>query len=531
MNNNSFFKQILFLAIVVFLASCDKDYNVIGVDLIGGNHFKLDSKDYSVLAYNQKIGSVQSSGLPINALGIYDNPAFGTTTANFATQVSLSSLAPAIGANPVIQSVVLTVPYFSTLKSRDAAGSGVFELDSIYGPSNAKIKLSVYESGYFMRDLDPLTGFQERQKFFTDQNTDFDNLKGVLLNDDANKVQNDEFVFSEAEYSEKTTGTDGKEVITRTAPGMRLNLNASFFDAKILKAPASKLATMDAFKDYFRGLYFKVEKSGSNPAALGMMNFSAGKISVKYKEDLVTTTMINGVSTTTTTRVDKEIVLNMTGNAASLQAVTNSNGSYTAAVNSPNASLGDEKLYLKGGEGSMAVIELFKTPGELEAIRNSGWLINEANLIFNIDADAMKDSYEPNRIYLYDLTNNTPIVDYFADPSMNNAVPKRAKTIFDGLLNKQTTVNGRGLTYKIRITNQVRNLLKNPNAVNVKLGLVVTEDISISDFYKLKTANVYSSLVPRASVMNPLGTVLYGSNLNVPADKRLKLQIFYTKPN
>jgi hypothetical protein len=41
--------------------------------------------------------------------------------ANFATQLVLESANP-IGKNPVIESVVLTIPYFSTLKSTDANG-------------------------------------------------------------------------------------------------------------------------------------------------------------------------------------------------------------------------------------------------------------------------------------------------------------------------------------------------------------------------------------------------------------------------
>jgi uncharacterized protein YbcV (DUF1398 family) len=31
--------------------------------------------------------------------------------------------------------------------------------------------------------------------------------------------------------------------------------------------------------------------------------------------------------------------------------------------------------------------------------------------------------------------------------------------------------------------------------------------------------------------MNPLGIILYGSKSTVPEDKRLKLEIYYTKPN
>jgi hypothetical protein len=44
---------------------------------------------------------------------------------------------------------------------------------------------------------------------------------------------------------------------------MRLDLNASYFKTKIIEASAlGKLSGNDVFKEYFRGLYFKVEKSG-----------------------------------------------------------------------------------------------------------------------------------------------------------------------------------------------------------------------------------------------------------------------------
>jgi hypothetical protein len=91
----------------VFLYSCDKDYNSIGDGLIGDNHFDFVKYTSSVVAYNQKIGPIESNNLPV-ALGIF-YPAFGTTTANFATQLVLESANPTIGKNPVIESVVLTI--------------------------------------------------------------------------------------------------------------------------------------------------------------------------------------------------------------------------------------------------------------------------------------------------------------------------------------------------------------------------------------------------------------------------------------
>jgi hypothetical protein len=78
-------------------------------------------------------------------------------------------------------------------------------LDSIYGPSDAKIMLSVFESGYFMRDLDPAGGFQQAQKYYTNQNSDFNSVKvGSRLNS-SDASQNDSFVFSAAQYKFTTT--------------------------------------------------------------------------------------------------------------------------------------------------------------------------------------------------------------------------------------------------------------------------------------------------------------------------------------
>ena len=522
MHTSSFFKRILFVVSILFLYSCDKEYNAIGADLLGENHFDFLQYTSDVVVYNQKTGPVDATNLPINALGIYNDPAFGKTTANFATQLNLAALAPTIGVNAVVDSVYLSVPYFSTLKTTNTDGSHVYELDSIYG-GQAPIKLSVFESNYFMRDLDPASNFTETQSFYTDQTAIFENAKlGSRLNNASSPAQNDAFFFDSKEIVQKVTAADGKVSLARSVPAMRLKLDNSYFTTKILRAPAAKLASNDVFKDYFRGLYFKIETVSGSAGSMAMMNFKAGKITINYTEDLVT----NGV----TTRVPKTLDINLNGNSVNLLDQTNVNASYTNAVNNPNTSLGDTNLYVKGGEGAMTVIDLFKTPGELDLIRTKGWLINEANLVFHIDAAKMATSNEPNRVYLYDLTNNRPIVDYYLDAT-NVTDPKKSKYVFSGIINKEEVTNGRGLIYKFRITNQIRNLVKYADSTNVKLGLVVTENIGESNFSKLKTANSFTSKLPKASVMNPLGTILYGSHPSVPEDKRVKLQIYYTKPN
>ncbi len=538
MYNTSFIKKILLAATAVFLYSCDKDFNAIGGDLIGDDHFGLESEKYDVLSYNQEVTSVQSNVLPTSALGIYSNPVFGETTANYVTQVALVAYAPSIGEDPVIESAVLSIPYFSHVTVSNTDGSHTYELDSIYGPANGKLKLSVYESGYQMRSSFPSNGTELPQYYYTSQNSTFDQAKvGARLNDDLTKpFQNDQFFFSSEEYKTVTKDSNDKETTTYTAPEMRLNLNSVFFQDKILKAPASKIASTDVFQEYFRGLYFKVEKADGSPSNMALMDFSKGKITITYKAKTDITT--DAPETTE----ERTIVINLvnptsSGGTANLLQDAKSAG-YSGAISSSNVNKteGDERLYIKGGQGSAAIIKLNDFASKLDDIRAKNWKVNEANLIFNIDSDLMTGADEPKRVYLYDLTNNVPLADYYADQTTSLTVgdTKGAKYVFGGLINLGD--NKRGKTYKIRITEYIRNLIKDKTAKNVNLGLVVTESIGIttSNFLENRIVlqpNEYFSQVPRASIMNPLGTILYGGKASVPDDKRLRLEVYYTKPN
>ena len=563
MHNNSFFKFLFLIAVTFVFFSCDKDYSSVGDNLIGENNFTLKDTLFSVVAYNEKITPIKSSNLPVNALGIYDNPAFGKTTASFVTQLSLATVAPTfttITAAPAIDSVHLSVPYFIVATETKAitTGGNTYVLDSIYGEPKAKIKLSVYESGRYMGNQ-----IGTAQTFYTNQNGGFDNLKDPdqkkwgRLNNDANKAQNDEFFFDPAQHIETTTDAAAKKTYVYIAPEMRLKLNANFFESKIFNAPASSLATNIDFMGYFKGLYFKVEQSGTDKGSLAMINFAKGKITIYYKEDKKTkeddpaTTTIDE---TVIERVQKTLVLNMSGNAASLLEETNPNTDYDTSTKNPDRNFGDPKLYLKGGEGSLAVIQLFGsdlygadgTTGspngvsdELDKMRKEGWLINQANLVFNIDTEKMgkldlttnKPASEPDRIYLYDYTNNVTIADYYL--SLSTTTKKTSKFGYGGFIERDATTEKRGDSYKINITNHIRDLVQNVEATNVKLGVVVTEDINSPDMFELQTTSANITKAPKASVMNPLGTILYGNNLpstDENYDKRLKLEIYYTKP-
>lgn len=557
MKFNFFIKTIIIAISIVLFASCDRDFNDIGSGILGNEHYGMDVANYDVNAYNQVLGPVQTNNLPINQFGYYNNPVFGKTKASFVSQVGLAVANPIFydPAHIVVDSVYLYVPYFSTFVSTDANNDSTYELDSIHGTD--KIKLGVYESTSVLEDLDASSGFQQLQKYYSDKSIDYNTTYGSnggrLNNDNKNvydhtiindKSQNDEFVFNKAQikiYKNNADGTPGStDVGERKAPGMFLNLDTAFFKDKIINAPAGKLYNNNVFKNYFRGLYFKVDASSAsaNQGTLAMMNFSKGIITMVYHDQ---------TSATELAVVRKTMNLNLSGNTVNLLDNDNVYPGYTA----PNPITGDSNLFLKGGDGSMAIIDLFNGQKNadnttLNSMRTNNWLINEASITFHVNTTLLGTTApEPNRIYLYDLKNKRPIVDYYIDASTRPS-SKYNKFVYDGLLRKSDgnvvvqSSDERGTTYKIKITNHIRNLVNFKDSTNVRLGLVVTEGISqVSNFYLKSpfttsvsgTNSLDTKYIPVASFINPLGTILYGSNSSVPDDKRIKLQIYYTKPD
>lgn len=558
MRNSIFFKFLLLVVGNALFISCDKDYNEVGDALIGENHFDL-TKDIesSVQSTWKKTGAIASNNLDINALGVLDNSVFGQTTANFATQVQLASVNPTIDSNLAqkVQSVTLYIPYFTNKNvGTGTDGRPVYVLDSIYGNKDSKIKLSIYENKYLLGTENkepepaPILDPNYPQLYYTNDSDKIpNNPTGQLLNNSVDAKQNDEFVFSPNEYKIVTPASGSTaEKTTYIAPGMRLDLDKAFFEDLLFDKsnPDYDLSSNAVFEKYFKGLYFNVEKVSAE-GVLAMLNFKKGTITVNYKE--------KAVATDADVSVEKSIVLNLTGNTVNLLNNGIAGGGYDSAPSS-------DRIYLRGGEGSVGEINLFNPsvdvvkynrttkeiesgangiPDELDNIKYKGWLINEASLTFYVDQTAMTNVAEPNRIYLYDVTNKVPIMDYYYDGT-SSISPNYQKRVLGGIIEKDA--DGRGLRYKIKITNYIRDLV-NKDFTNVKLGVSVTQAITNATFKKVKDSpapyEVWKALTPQqknpyhyptSSVMSPLGTILYGSN-ETDDTKKLKLEIYYTKPN
>jgi len=300
-----------------------------------------------------------------------------------------------------------------------------------------------------------------------------------------------------------------------------------------------KLVNNNVFKEYFRGLFFKVTQTGQS--VMVVPRFDQGTITIKYRDHIACTTCPGGVHSED--KEAKTMTLNLKGNTINFFENT-PDPEYSAAIADYDNVSGDEQLYLKGGVGSIALIDINEASLaglEPDPVTGDRVLINEANLVFYVDKAAMAGAIEPIRLILYDMNNKRPITDYYLDTSTTLRNPKFDKFIHGGILQYDT--DGRGLKYKIRITDHINNLV-NKDSTNVKLGLAVTEYINLTGNAALKspltgetftnngvTAPLEIKTLPVTSVMHPFGTILYGSNPAVPEDKRIKLEIFYTKPN
>ena len=507
-------KMTTLFVVIFLLASCDDDFSNIGGEIIE-NPAGVQLKEYDVNAYTVDLKSVQTnqkltlaSGQiiqPPKLLGVYNHPVFGQKTASVLSQVRLGATSPEFPEGASLDSVVLNLPYFST-KEVAENGDSEYKLDSVYG--NGGFKLSIRESRYFLNDLDPSEDFEKSQKYYSDQQSLFEQF----LTDD-NIYVNENFVPSEDRIRFIGENEEGEADTTYSAPALRVHLNKEYFQQKIFdKEGSTELSSVSNFYDYFRGLMFKAEPK-ANEGSMILFDFTKSDAGIKlyysYDEEVE-----NDEGETTAEKAIDSLGIRFGANI-----VNTFDGEYPGQLQQ-NIGNDSENLYLEGGEGMIGVIELFND-GDLEDLKSENLIINEANLEFYVNQDLMNGAHAPNRLYLYDLNNNSVLVDYSV---LND------RTVFSSL--PETNESTGETKYTLRITKHIINLIEN-GTENVRLGVVVTSNIdqvanvSVRESMPEISGDNSLEMVPASSTITPEGVVFYGSNAS-NEDTRLKLRVYYT---
>ncbi len=409
------------------------------------------------------------------------------------------------------------------------AGATLYDVDSLLGNRDASFKIKVQELDYYLRSYDPTDNFESFQKYYSDE-TQLLNFSGFTIHDDEVSIDTNEIVIYKEDDPDTDDVDESEEVKERLTPRLRMPLDKDFFQRKIIDHEGSDdMTNADNFNIYFKGLVLQAYDFSED--LLMILDYSNAKINIEYEYDKYNKNDTDdNTSDDTIDKVKANYELNLSGNQIN---VFNKPAYNQDILNNLNSSENLSRVFLKGGEGLIAEIDLFTDNdgnNVLDEIRANGWLVNEANLTMYVDKDKIIESgdfIEPFRVYLYDIDAKTPLPDYYID---NSTGPKKSneKIIHSGIL--ELDEDDKGLKYKIRISEHIKNIVRN-DSISPKLGLAVSSSISNSVNTDVKTTDVMK-YIPLATAINPLGTVLIGPNPEPENfDKRMRLEIYYTEIN
>ena len=542
-------KLNLYIILISFFIfqSCDKELTSFDSDVINSENaidFSTGELDYSILSKSEIINPVQSNNLPSFLIGKYNHPQFGNSYANFVGQMVPADYNHDFGDNVELDSVILSIPYYSRAIDTDENLDVTYEIDSVYG--NNPIKISIYKNNFFLRTFDPFQSFDSSQNYFTNgslsnnEQIDISQLEGQLL------FEIDDFVPNANQINLTAVDTSGETYISqKLAPALRFKLNNpnnNFWETLFFNNEGlPNLSNEPDFKEFFRGLYIKTEGLNSSGSMM-LLNLASSnaKLTIHYTSDNEVVNNDTG-STDDNLTNQHEYVLNFSGNLVNMFENEN-----LVDVNGTNTVDGNENIYLRGGEGIITTLDLFSGSlindngeeiSEFDHFKDFFYdnisdspkrLINEAYIEFYVNQNFM-NSDEPERIFIYNYEQNTALIDYFLDQSVSSTTIN-AKINHLVPLIKDSLNDNRGIKYKIRITEHLNNLVLKDSS-NSKLGLGVMSNISsVQNFTILgdEDSNSNNSLAA-GIILSPKGTILHG-NLSPEIEKRPRIKIYYTEP-
>ena len=537
--------RILFL--ILILSSCEKDFASFDSEVINSENainFSTNSIEYSLKTVSEEINPVQTNSLPSFLLGSYNHPQFGNSISSFVGQLVPAEYNHDFGDNVVLDSVVLTMPYYSRGIDTSEDGDITYEIDSVYGDS--PIKISVYRNNFFMRTFDPYADFDSNQKYFSNGSLSAEEIispnqvEGELL------FEISDFIPSSEQIKLTEIDTSGNPFISqRLAPALRFKLNNpndNFWETNFFDNEDNPVLTNEPnFKDFFRGLYIKVENIEADGSMM-LLNLASSntKLTIHYTSD---NTSIGDSDTGSIGEIETnqhEYVMNFSGNLFNI--FDNENAINVSAMEQIN---GNENIYLDGGEGIITKLDLFSGTSinefgeeisEFDHFKNYFFdeisdepkkIINEAFIEFFVNQNYQNED-EPERIYIYNYDQNSALIDYFLDQSVSSTTIN-AKINHLSPLIRDSLNDDRGIKYKVRITEHLNNLILR-DSTNAKLALAIISDIaSVQNFDVLDENNSDNKSLAAGVILSPKGTILHG-NLSPDTEKRPKVKIYFTEP-
>lgn len=521
----------LILAGFLSVISCEDDISNVGSNMLDDG----TSADYmyvDVISYNQNLDSIRSDEkvLQNGIVGVYEEPVFGRTKARFISQVRMGTPNPSFGNNPVVDSVLLTIPVFynSTPESVDTIKKYIapegstnkdtliikktYKIDSLYGNTALPMTLQVREVAQYLQAQDSILYSNPN---LGSANNNIQVYPQVLGSTQIRHKVTTEQVFVEGDANEQ-----------EPTPAYIIKLDKEFFKQKFLdNQGSSNLADQAAFiRNLFRGIELSVAEDQGF-----FFNFNPNlmDITMYYTRDNTSST------SETTPRVQNKFNLTFSSTWATIPGsnvqvnqfqYANRSSEVVQAYAHPNINSGDKRLYLNGLDGSRSIVKINQE--QLNQIKqnviDNNWVVIGAELEFHID-----ESYnlkKPPYLFAWHAykKDNKVKEESFTDLiKFYNSYPNEVH------FNPRYDFKNDPKIYKIRITDYIKGIVEGKETYeDGKLVLGIGNFLMAPTAYTTPVNSKAPYLNNRA--FNPYRIVLHGS-ASEQAEKALKLKIYYTK--
>ncbi len=498
----SILKYLGVLSMVFFtIISCEKEIESIGINLVDNNNFSRSKIMSEVITANENVERVPANGVQQYLLGVYSDEEFGKLKASIVSQLILPFNGDSYdyGTNPGIDSVLISIPYQSTI---DTIVGGVirYNIDEVIGDDNVSFELNVYELKTFLNALDP-NDPSKRAIYYSDK--EFQKGSELLYSGNFRINPHDTVSIIKRYLSDGFTVYDKDTVKQENlSPTLKIPLNRTLIKQLFVdNAASSDFDSHDNFIHYFRGLFIEAEELANAKSHLISLDMIGSKMTIYYSKD-----------------EDEGVDEDLNGNGTTgEQAVRTKHkfdfffGDLKSNILERDYSIskqsGNDRLYVQGAAGSIATVELLSNE-DLSELQSNNWLITEANLIFYVDQDA-SSNIAPEQLFLYNYDENLQIRDVISEGFI----------VFGGILERDD--DGNPYRYVFRITDYISEVLKSDDPLDLaKIGLKVFNPTD-------SPANIVDVKIKEYSWI-PKGVVLFDHNLSA-GDKRIKLDVFYSE--
>jgi hypothetical protein len=488
-----FIKQdLLTLLIGLFLFSACKSTNSVGIDPDPDYAIIGDLKVLPLSSATVAEEVTTTTGLGMYPLGfIKADPVFGSTEASIVMTVSLPSLDYSFGSDPLVDSAILVLPYANTVDSS--------KITRVYGDTATSVyKFKVEQLD---QDLSTQKSFQSNKEWAATVYAG--SVKGKLRPNTRASII--DIVAGKADTSRLLP-----------VPMLRIPLEPAFIQNNILNLDSATKSKLSKFNAAFKGLKISVDKTESTgTGGIAFFDFSSTDETTRPKIEIYYKKLQSNSQIQRDTAFVSFPIAPVSGPVAATVKHDYTGTPVQAQLDAPNPAVPHKVTYLQGTGGlknKISFTDLKKFVDEAKAGNpKSRIVINKAELVLNVSSGTDVAPYIPaERLTLYrlDIAGQRVNLTDNIEGVGNSRNPRYAGSpaAFGGFYDKKNK------RYTFTLTAYLQELV----------------DGTTQDYGTFIGSSSLTQFDINSSVSSGARTVLSTKDAG-PADKPLKLNIYYTK--